>query len=210
MYDLRLSLHHFSSARKGRPWVIARVEAIVLAANGVPHMTYQYRRLGSNDLQHMRDLLNVFAEAFGEPHTYLSAQPCDAYLRELLSQNQFITVIASNDEKVVAGLTAYVLEKFEQERSEIYIYDLAIAKTHRRRGIATALIRQVQDLAKSCGAWVIFVQADPGDKPAMKLYASMGSREDVCHFDIPVKRVPKAGNRNRKLKERVQRMQLNR
>jgi aminoglycoside 3-N-acetyltransferase I len=86
----------------------------------------------------------------------------------------------------VAGLVAYVLEKFEQERTEIYIYDLAVAERVRRRGIATALIRALQAIAKVRGAWVIYVQADYGDDPAIRLYESLGQREDVMHFDIPV------------------------
>ncbi|HET8671063.1 MAG TPA: AAC(3)-I family aminoglycoside N-acetyltransferase [Candidatus Saccharimonadales bacterium] len=158
-------------------------------------MTYHYRRLGSDDLQPMRDLLGVFAEAFGEPNTYLAAPPRDSYFRCLLSQDHFIALIAVKEEQVVGGLTAYVLYKFEQQRSEIYIYDLAVAKTHRRRGIATALIQCLQDLAKSCQAWVIFVQADPDDEPAMNLYASLGNRETVYHFDIPVERSLKSTGR---------------
>jgi len=34
------------------------------------------------------------------------------------------------------------------------------------------------------GAWVIFVQADHGDEPAIALYSKLGQREDVLHFDI--------------------------
>jgi aminoglycoside 3-N-acetyltransferase I len=33
---------------------------------------------------------------------------------------------------------------------------------------------------------VIYVQADLGDEPAIRLYQSLGVREDVLHFDIPV------------------------
>jgi aminoglycoside 3-N-acetyltransferase I len=32
------------------------------------------------------------------------------------------------------------------------------------------------------------VQADPVDPPAIALYSSLGTREDVHHFDIPVAR----------------------
>jgi aminoglycoside 3-N-acetyltransferase I len=85
------------------------------------------------------------------------------------------------------GLAAYVLEKFERERSEIYIYDLAVAETHRRRGIATRLIEELKTIARDKGAWVIFVQADPPDAPALALYASLGVREDVYHFDIDLR-----------------------
>jgi aminoglycoside 3-N-acetyltransferase I len=33
---------------------------------------------------------------------------------------------------------------------------------------------------------VIYVQADRGDGPAIALYESLGTREDVHHFDLPV------------------------
>ena len=83
---------------------------------------------------------------------------------------------------------AYDLQKFEQQRSEIYIYDLAVAATHRRRGIATALINALRAIGAARGAWVIYVQADTGDDdaPAIALYESLGVRENVLHFDIAV------------------------
>ena len=81
-------------------------------------------------------------------------------------------------------MAAYVLQKFEQERSEIYIYDLAVLESHRRQGIATGLINKLREIAREIGAWVIYVQADHGDDPAIKLYESLGTREDVLHFDI--------------------------
>jgi len=77
-----------------------------------------------------------------------------------------------------------VLPKFEQPRKEIYIYDLAVAEAHRRRGIATAMIEELRRIAAAIGAWVIFVQADYGDDPAVALYTKLGTREDVMHFDI--------------------------
>jgi len=33
---------------------------------------------------------------------------------------------------------------------------------------------------------VVYVQADHGDDPAIALYAKLGVREEVLHFDIPV------------------------
>jgi aminoglycoside 3-N-acetyltransferase I len=55
-----------------------------------------------------------------------------------------------------------------------------------RRGIAKALIQQLRKLAAARAAYVIFVQADAGDKAAIALYSKLGAREDVLHFDIPV------------------------
>ncbi len=140
--------------------------------------------LGPDDLDQMRDMLGVFGQAFDDVDTYCAAQPSQAYLEELLASDSFIAIAALADGAVVGGLAAYELRKFERERSEIYIYDLAVAVSHRRLGIATALIEELKRIASDRGAWVVFVQADLGDDPAIELYTKLGIREDVLHFDI--------------------------
>jgi aminoglycoside 3-N-acetyltransferase I len=144
------------------------------------------RQLSANDAPVLEALLSVFGEAFGDAETYGAKRPSAAYLRSLLASDHLIAVVASKQAEVVGGLVAYELRKFEQERSEIYIYDLAVAQEHRREGIATALIGELQRIAAERGAYVIFVQADPPDAPAIALYSKLGSREEVLHFDIPV------------------------
>ena len=129
-------------------------------------------------------MLAMFGRAFEEIPTYTERQPDDGYLSELLGSRTFIGVAAITEGKVVGGLAAYVLAKFEQARSEIYIYDPAVDAASRRRGIATAMIRNVQDEAAARGAYVIFVQADHGDDPAIALYTKLGVKEEVLHFDI--------------------------
>ena len=145
-------------------------------------------RLGSAQTAQLHELLTLFADAFGEPETYNDSRPDDRYLRNLLASNMCIVLTARMHGAVVGGLVAYELPKFEQQRSEIYIYDLAVAKAARRRGVATALIERLQRIARERGAWVVFVQADHGDDPAIALYTKLGVREDVLHFDIDVPR----------------------
>lgn len=143
------------------------------------------RRLGAGDVPLMRQLLAVFAEAFDEPHTFFDDPPDDAYLRDLLSSRTFAAVVAISGGSVVGGLAGYLLPKYESRRAEFYIYDLAVLEGHRRRGIATRLIEETRELARELGAWVIFVQADYVDEPAVALYTKLGTREEVLHFDIP-------------------------
>ncbi len=126
----------------------------------------------------------MFAVAFDDHGSYAAAVPGDAYLRRLLGQEHVIALAANKGDDVVGGLVAYVLHKFERERSEIYIYDLAVAASHRREGIATALVERLKEIGAGRGAGVIFVQADYGDDPAIALYTKLGIREDVMHFDI--------------------------
>jgi aminoglycoside 3-N-acetyltransferase I len=144
------------------------------------------RQLGSGDAEVVRRLLDTFGEVFEDMDTYTRAQPRAAYLEGLLCSDHFIALAALQDGVVIGGLTAYELKKFERERSEIYIYDLAVAARHRRRGIATGLITQLTTIAKARGAYVIFVQADLTDPAAIALYTKLGTRENVLHFDIAV------------------------
>ena len=144
------------------------------------------RCLGPGDAKWMRGILSMFGEAFDDMDTYTGAPPSSEYLERLLGRDTFIAVAAFDADQIVGGVAAYVLPKFERDRSEIYIYDLAVAETHRRRGLATAMITELQKIGASRGAYVIFVQADYGDDAAIALYTKLGAREDVMHFDIPV------------------------
>ena len=146
----------------------------------------KYRVLGNTETSKMRDLLRVFSEAFEDPQNYTSRQPSDTYLRQLLHRDTFFVVVAEKAGKIIGGLAAYELIKFEQERSEIYIYDLAVLDEHRRQGVATKLIETRKHVAANCGAHVVFVKADNYDPPAIALYSKLGTREDVLHFDIEV------------------------
>ena len=142
------------------------------------------RILGPDDLATMHGMLTMFGIAFGEESTFNDARPDDAYLRRLLGSDTFVAIAALKDGEVVGGLAAYELRKFEQARSEFYLYDLAVSEAHRRQGIATALIGELRRVAAERGAYVVFVQADLVDAPAIALYTRLGVREDVLHFDI--------------------------
>lgn len=142
------------------------------------------RVLGQNDFSTLRGMLGLFAREFADRQTYLSNQPSDTYLGELLARDTFIAVAARSGDAIVGGVVGYILPKFEQARSELYIYDLAVDAAHRRKGVASGMIECLKAYARDHGIHVIYVQADYGDDAAVALYTKLGSREDVMHFDI--------------------------
>lgn len=150
-------------------------------------MSVEIRRLGPGDLGPYRAMLDLFARAFEDPASY-GTPPGGQYIESILADRGIVVLVALSGERVAGALVAYELRKFEQERSEYYIYDLAVEEAERRKGIATALIQALQDLAADSPAWVIYVQADPPDAPAVALYDKLGVREEVYHFDLPVPR----------------------
>lgn len=145
---------------------------------------FEVRVLGAADAAALRAMLSMFGQAFDDSPAYESRQPDDAYLARLLANPGFVAVAALAGEEVIGGLAGYVLPKFEQARSEFYIYDLAVGQAHRRRGVATALIERLKRHAAEHGIYVIFVQADHGDDAAIALYSKLGVRAEVLHFDI--------------------------
>jgi aminoglycoside 3-N-acetyltransferase I len=145
---------------------------------------YTIRVLTGTDTDALRAMLAVFGEAFRDQDSYVSRQPDDAYLQRLLRADNFVAIAAFSGAVVIGGLTAYVLPKVEQARSELYIYDLAVDAAHRRAGVAAGMIDEARALAARRDIHVIFVQAHHEDDPAIALYTRFGVGEEVLHFDI--------------------------
>lgn len=144
-------------------------------------------RLDKRDLAGFRAMNAVFSEGFGEPENYAAHPPSDDYAARWLANPDHFGVLGLVDGEPVGAIAGYILRKFETERAEAYIYDLAVLEEHRRKGIATAMIHEVRRIAREAGAWTVFVQADtiPEDEPARALYRSLASEEiTALHFDI--------------------------
>lgn len=153
-------------------------------------MEFAYKRLNADNVKEVKRLRQVFARAFAEDETWNASQPSDTYLVKVLADTNYIAVAATEGSgEVVGGLTAYVLPKIDQEHSEIYLYDLAVTLEHHRQGIATRLITELKRIAKTYGAYTIFVQADNEDFEAVALYKKLSSSiaTEITHFDIAVR-----------------------
>jgi aminoglycoside 3-N-acetyltransferase I len=149
-------------------------------------MSYKFKRLTNTNLKELKQLRLVFAEAFAEKEAY-SKIPSNEYLESILSDPKCIILVAVDIQNlVVGGIVAYELCKIEIETSEVYLYDLAVEKEHRRKGIATQLILNLKAVAKEINAKIIFVQADNEDVEAVALYTKLSSviEKDITHFDI--------------------------
>src|SRR5690242_19590195 len=109
-----------------QPLILRQLSGVMNCAMS-SRATCTIRRIIPGDAASMAGMLTVFGEAFGDVATYSGARPRAAYLKRLLGSDTFIALAAVKGGAVVGGLAAYELRKFEQERSEIYIYDLAVA-----------------------------------------------------------------------------------
>jgi aminoglycoside 3-N-acetyltransferase I len=146
------------------------------------------RRLGPGDVAAACALDRLFGELFEDRESDADRPQPDVWVEGLLERADFVMLVAEDGGTLVGGLLAYVLDSLEEARRQMYLYDLGVAGSHRRRGIATALIANLQALAAEIGAADLYVQADPEDAPALALYRGLGTGRAVFHFDIPPRR----------------------
>src|SRR5260370_2464550 len=139
------------------------------------------QRLGPGDRQLGRTMFTVMAEVFGEEHSALS----DAYLEALLARPDFWAIAAIHGGQAVGGLTAHTLMMTSYEGAEVFLYDIAVAQDHQRRGIGRRLVDALRGDAASQGISTMFVPADDEDTEAIQSYTALGgTRSRTIFFDI--------------------------
>ncbi len=134
-------------------------------------MSFEIKKLRSDDFKLAAALFSYFQEEDEVKHPTTAS---DVYVTNLLARNDIHVIVADVDSDVVGGLLAYELPMFKQETSEMYLFELGVKKTHRRKGVATALIDALKEICREKKIGVMFLEAWADNTPALKLYERTG------------------------------------
>jgi aminoglycoside 3-N-acetyltransferase I len=139
-----------------------------------------FQLLQPGDTNKLTELLKVFEEAFEmKPFAALSPD----YLNKLLQQPNFLIMTASVDEKIVGGLTSYLLPQYYSQTVHAYIHDLAVHSSFQRKGIGRQLIDAFMNECKKREIQEVFVAAEKADDYALEFYRATGAEElESVHF----------------------------
>lgn len=96
------------------------------------HLTPEIKVLTPDDIDRFQELVSVFEIVF-EMENF--GKPKRTHLQKLLDKESFFAIIALHDNKVVAGLTVYVLDQYYSGKPLAYLYDLAVLTEFQRKGI---------------------------------------------------------------------------
>jgi ribosomal protein S18 acetylase RimI-like enzyme len=144
-------------------------------------MDIKIQKLDHNDISKFIELIRVFEDVF-EMKNFL--MPDEVYLQQLLRREDFFVFVAISDNKVVGGLTSYIMHQYYSKSPLVYIFDLAVKIKVQRQGIGKMLIKGNNNYCESIGAEDVMVQADIEDDHAIDFYNSTGAKgEKVIHFD---------------------------
>jgi ribosomal protein S18 acetylase RimI-like enzyme len=94
---------------------------------------------------------------------------------EFLADPRHHLAVAVEDGVVVGFVSAVHYVHPDKPRPELWINEIGVAATHRRRGLGTRLLRAVFAVAGGLGCAEGWVLTDRTNTAAMRLYAAAGS-----------------------------------
>ena len=92
----------------------------------------------------------------------------------LLADPRTLLLVAFDGARPVGFALAHELPRRHGDRAKLFVYELDVAESHRRRGIASALLGRVAELAPERGIRAGFVLTEPDNGAANALYRSAG------------------------------------
>ena len=99
----------------------------------------------------------------------------------LLADPRTLMLVAFDGERPVGFVLAHELPRRHGDRAKLFVYELDVAETHRRRGIASALLARLGELARERGIRTGFVLSEPDNGPANALYRDAGGATEVVN-----------------------------
>ena len=116
-------------------------------------------------------------------------EPIDAnWSAEFLADPRHHLAVAV-EEGVVVGMASSVHYVHPDKPPELWINEVGVAETHRRRGLARRLLEALFERGRGLGCSEAWVLADQSNTTAHRLYESAGGRpspEPAIMFEFPL------------------------
>ena len=129
-------------------------------------MTIEFKVLGAGD-EHI--LSQVAPDVFD--------LPVDERLTAEFLQDPRHHIAVAIDEGVVVGFASAVNYIHPDKPAELWINEVGVAPTHRKRGVARALLGLLFGVGRQKGCATAWVLTERENGPAMRLYQSCGGGE---------------------------------
>jgi aminoglycoside 3-N-acetyltransferase I len=139
-------------------------------------MDIEIKKLSAQEIDDFSQLIDIFEVVFEMDNL----KTHDAkHLQRLLSKPDFFALVAKCDDKVVGGLTVYVLHLYYSEKPIAYIYDIGVSADYQRKGIGKVLITYLANYCSENGFEEAYVQAETSDTKAVNFYRTTSFRYEL-------------------------------
>jgi len=97
--------------------------------------------------------------------------------RRFLADPAHRIAVAIEDGTVVGFASAVHYFHPDKAAAELWINEVGVASTHRERGLGKRILQRLLEEARSLGCAEAWVITDRSNRPALRLYASLGGTE---------------------------------
>jgi ribosomal protein S18 acetylase RimI-like enzyme len=98
------------------------------------------------------------------------------YLKEFLASPTNYLIVAEIENNLAGFLLAHALQRLKQESHKMFIYEIDVGETYRRKGVGTALIQYILEIVRQEKMMNAFVFTSHSNKGAVEFYKSTGGR----------------------------------
>ncbi len=138
------------------------------------------KKLNHNEVSDFRSLVEIFKDVFEMYESTSNNEP----LSKLLTNPDFLVFVVKEKQKVIGGLTMYVLNSYYGTKPTAYIYDVGITPEFQGKGLGKLLIAEVCKYCKDSEFEDVYVEAESDDIDAVSFYrkTKYSSEMNVVQF----------------------------
>jgi ribosomal protein S18 acetylase RimI-like enzyme len=107
------------------------------------------------------------------------APPLPAATARFLADPGHHLLLAYDDGGGPIGMISGVETTHPDKGTEMLIYELGVAPAARQRGVATALVRALADVARAAGCYGMWVGTEPDNLAAQATYRRSGANDEA-------------------------------
>jgi GNAT superfamily N-acetyltransferase len=124
-----------------------------------------------------RGYLEFYAQELSEEQTELSWE------RLLNSQDGLNALVAISGEELVGLAHYYWTPSTWTKHKDLYLEDLFVSPSHRKKGVADALIERLRTIASAAGAKKLHGQTHKDNLIARQLYGGLGTQSEFLVYE---------------------------
>jgi ribosomal protein S18 acetylase RimI-like enzyme len=110
--------------------------------------------------------------------------PIEEATDEFLDRPGHHLLFAYDEAGGIVGMVSGVEMTHPDKGTEMFLYELGVAERAQRRGIGTALVRALADLARERGCYGMWVLTDPGNDAGLATYRRAGALEESASITL--------------------------
>lgn len=131
------------------------------------------RQAGLADVARLAPLFDAYRGFYGQPGDLALAED---FLRERLALGESFVLVAERGGEAIGFVQLYPLFSSVRARRILVLNDLYVAESARRGGVAQALLREAEAIARDAGALRLVLETGEDNRAAQRLYEKLGWR----------------------------------